>query len=195
MNTTRTAEAPAGPADLTCRKRTGARTSCAAPRFAMMPKLAIAAVLIAALALGGGKLIAATHSDAARVVRVVDGDTIVVRAGGHDERVRYIGVDTPESVKPGTPVQCFAKAASAENRRLVEGREVRLVPDVEARDRYGRMLAYVYRASDGLFVNAELARRGYAKPLTIPPNVAHAAELRRAAAAARRDGRGLWSRC
>jgi len=161
----------------------------------MMPKLAIAAIAIAILALGGGKLVGATRSDAARVVRVVDGDTVVVRTGGHDERVRYIGVDTPESVKPGTPVQCFAKAASAENRRLVEGQEVRLVGDAEARDRYGRMLAYVYRKRDGLFVNAELVRRGYAKPMTIPPNVAHALELRRLAKTARREGRGLWSRC
>jgi micrococcal nuclease len=161
----------------------------------MMPKLAIAAIAIAILALGGGKLAGETRSDSARVVRVVDGDTVVVRTGGRDERVRYIGVDTPESVKPGTPVQCFAKAASAANKRLVEGQEVRLVGDAEARDRYGRTLAYVYRSSDGLFVNAELVRRGYAKPLTIPPNVAHAVELRRLAATARRQGRGLWSRC
>jgi micrococcal nuclease len=161
----------------------------------MMPKFAIAAIVLAILAIGGGKLVGATRSDAARVVRVVDGDTVVVRTGGHDERVRYIGVDTPESVKPGTPVQCFAKAASAANKRLVQGQEVRLVHDAEARDRYGRMLAYVYRSSDGLFVNAELVRRGYAKPLSIPPNVAHAVELRRLAAAARREGRGLWSRC
>jgi len=161
----------------------------------MMPKLAIAAVVVAALALGGGKLVGAKRSDAARVVRVVDGDTVVVRTGGHEERVRYIGVDTPESVKPGTPVQCFAKAASAANKRLVEGQEVRLVADAEARDRYGRLLAYVYRKRDGLFVNAELVRRGYAKPLTIPPNVAHALELRRLATTARREGRGLWSRC
>jgi micrococcal nuclease len=161
----------------------------------MMPKLAIAAIAVAVLALGGGKLVGAQHSEGARVVRVVDGDTVVVETGGHEERVRYIGVDTPESVKPGTPVQCFAKAASAENRRLIEGREVRLVQDAEARDRYGRTLAYVYRASDGLFVNAELVRRGYAKPLTIPPNDAHARELWRLASAARRAGRGLWSRC
>ena len=161
----------------------------------MMPKLAIAAIAIAILALGGGKLVGAKRSDAARVVRVVDGDTVVVRTGGHEERVRYIGVDTPESVKPGTPVQCFAKAASAANKRLVQGQEVRLVGDAEARDRYGRMLAYVYRKRDGLFVNAELVRRGYAKPMTIPPNVAHALELRRLATTARREGRGLWSRC
>jgi micrococcal nuclease len=109
--------------------------------------------------------------------------------------VRYIGIDTPESVKPGTPVQCFAKAASHENERLVEGRRVRLVQDAEPRDRYGRLLAYVYRRGDGLFVNAELVRLGFARTLTIPPNVAHAARFRRLATQARRGERGLWSRC
>ena len=161
----------------------------------MMPKLAIAAIVGAILALGGGKLVGATRSDAARVVRVVDGDTVVVRTGGHEERVRYIGVDTPESVKPGTPVQCFAKAASAANKRLVEGQEVRLVGDAEARDRYGRMLAYVYRKRDGLFVNAELVRRGYAKPLTIPPNVRFADRFAALAREARVARRGLWRAC
>src|SRR5215210_3247118 len=130
-----------------------------------------------------------------RVLRVVDGDTIQVRLDGRREKVRYIGVDTPESVKPGTPVECFAKRASAYNERLVGGRRVRLVRDAEARDRYGRLLAYVYREEDGLFVNAALVRGGYAQPLTIPPNVAHAGEFRRLAAAARRAGRGLWSAC
>jgi micrococcal nuclease len=129
------------------------------------------------------------------VVRVVDGDTIRVRLGGTEERVRYIGVDTPETVKPGTPVQCFGKAASAFNARLVRTRTVRLVFDAERRDRYGRLLAYVYREPDGLFVNAELVRRGYAQPLTIPPNVAHASEFRRLARSARRGGRGLWAAC
>ena len=92
-------------------------------------------------------------------------------------------------------MQCFAKRASAFNERLVDGERVRLVLDAEHRDRYGRLLAYVYRARDGLFVNAVLVRRGYAQPLTIPPNVAHAAEFRRLAAAARHAGRGLWSAC
>jgi micrococcal nuclease len=129
------------------------------------------------------------------VRRVVDGDTIHVVVGGQDESVRYIGVDTPESVKPGTPVQCFAKRASAYNERLVAGERVRLVLDAEHRDRYGRLLAYVYRERDGLFVNAALVRGGYAVPLTIPPNVAHAGEFRRMAATARQKGRGLWSSC
>jgi micrococcal nuclease len=132
----------------------------------------------------------------ATVARVVDGDTIVVRAGSRDEKVRLVGIDTPESVKPRTPVQCFAKEASARTTALLpSGTRVRLVRDVEARDRYGRLLAYVYRDHDGLFVNLALAQEGYAGTLTIPPNVAHAAELLAATRAARDAGRGLWARC
>jgi micrococcal nuclease len=134
-------------------------------------------------------------SSSGRVTRIVDGDTIHVAVDGREEKVRYIGVDTPESVKPGTPVQCFAKRASAFNERLLAGERVRLVRDAEERDRYGRLLAYVYRARDGLFVNAALVRRGYAVPLTIPPNVAHEQQFRELAANARRKGRGLWSAC
>jgi micrococcal nuclease len=138
---------------------------------------------------------ASASSSDGQVTRVVDGDTIHVAVGGRDETVRYIGVDTPESVKPGTPVQCFAKRASAFNEHLVAGEQVRLVRDSEERDRYGRLLAYVYRARDNLFVNARLVTGGYAVPLTIPPNVAHAEEFRTLAATARRKGRGLWSSC
>jgi len=134
-------------------------------------------------------------ADTAPVVRVVDGDTIRVGLPSGEEPVRYIGIDTPESVKPGSPVECFAKRASAYNERLVGGERVRLVYDVERRDRYGRLLAYVYRARDNRFVNARLVRRGYAVPLTIPPNVAHAEQFRALASAARRAGRGLWSSC
>jgi micrococcal nuclease len=130
-----------------------------------------------------------------RVVRVVDGDTIRVSLGGREERVRYIGIDTPESVKPGTPVQCFAKKASAENARLVAGRRVRIERDVEERDRYGRLLAYVYPAAGGPMVNETLVRLGYARPLTIPPDVRHAERFRRLADDARRAGRGLWRAC
>jgi micrococcal nuclease len=109
--------------------------------------------------------------------------------------VRYIGVDTPETVDPDEPVGCYGHAASRFNADLVEGERVRLVFDRELRDRYGRLLAYVYRTSDGLFVNAALVRHGYAHTLTIAPNVAHAGEFRRLAATARRAGRGLWSAC
>ena len=131
----------------------------------------------------------------AHVVRVVDGDTALVRLRGESEYVRYIGIDTPESVKPNTPVQCFAHAASAANRRLVDGQQVRMRYDAEQRDRYGRLLAYVYRQRDGAFVNAELVREGYARTLTIPPNV-HFAQRFSALARSARDGRrGLWRAC
>jgi micrococcal nuclease len=130
-----------------------------------------------------------------RVVRVVDGDTIHVLVGGRREKVRYIGVDTPETHHPAKPVQCFGREASAFNARLVARERVRLVRDIEQRDRFGRLLAYVYRARDGLFVNAELARAGYARPLAIAPDVRHAARLRALARAARQAGRGLWSAC
>jgi micrococcal nuclease len=166
-------------------------------RVVILLAVAVAAGAFGAERLGavGERAGGSPSSQLATVVRVVDGDTIVARVGGREERVRYIGMDTPEDVKPGTPVQCFALAAAAANRRLVAGREVRVVPDAESRDRYGRMLAYVYREPDGLFVNAELVRRGYARVLTIPPNVAHESELRRLARHARAAGRGLWSRC
>jgi micrococcal nuclease len=130
-----------------------------------------------------------------RVVKVVDGDTIHVLVGGRREKVRYIGVDTPETHHPTKPVQCFGREASAFNARLVAGERVRLVRDVEERDRFGRLLAYVYRAGDGLFVNAELARLGYARPLTIPPDVRHAARFAALSRDARQAGRGLWSAC
>ncbi len=129
----------------------------------------------------------------ATVEEVVDGDTIVV-AGG--TRVRLIGVDTPETKDPRTAVQCFGAQAHAFTAGLLpEGTAVRLVHDVERRDRYQRTLAYVYRASDGLFVNATLVAEGYAQAATYPPNVAHAEELTALARAAREEGRGLWSAC
>lgn len=125
-----------------------------------------------------------------RVERVVDGDTLVLDGG---ERVRLIGIDTPESVKPGAPVECFALAASREMKRLVEGRRIRLELDVESRDQYDRLLAYVYQGD--LFVNLAMVDRGFATVATFPPNVRHVAEFLRAQRQARGAGRGLWSAC
>jgi micrococcal nuclease len=127
------------------------------------------------------------------VVRVVDGDTIEAQIGDRVEDVRYIGVDTPETVKPDTPVQCFGPQASAFNHRLVERRQVRLVFGVERRDVYGRLLAYVYLGQH--FVNADLVRRGLARSLTIPPNDRFAPLFRRLEMHAARAGRGLWGTC
>jgi micrococcal nuclease len=153
--------------------------------------------LLAPLAACGAPVLEAASRDGAtgRVLRVVDGDTIHVELGGVREKVRYIGVDTPETVRPGSPVECFGKAASAANERLVAGERVRIERDVEARDRYGRLLAYVHRERDERFVNAALVRGGYAQALTVPPNVEHADEFARLAREARRAGRGLWAAC
>ncbi len=131
----------------------------------------------------------------ARVERVVDGDTIRVRIDGREETVRYIGVDTPETKKPGTPVQCFGKRASAENERLVEGERVRLVAGAEPRDRYGRLLAYVHRERGDVFVNERLLRGGFARTLTIAPNDRYEARFRLAEARARASRAGLWGQC
>jgi micrococcal nuclease len=129
----------------------------------------------------------------AYVIRAVDGDTIEVRVGGRLEDVRYIGVDTPETVKPDTPVQCFGPRASDFNHHLVEHRWVRLVFGVERRDVYGRLLAYVHLGRR--FVNASLVRRGLARSLTIPPNNRFAPLFRRLELRAARAGRGLWGTC
>ena len=127
------------------------------------------------------------------VRKVVDGDTLDVSGG---ERVRLIGIDTPETKAPDRPVGCFGKEASRfVTTMLPPGTEVRLVGDAEQRDRYGRLLAYVYRRADGLFVNAELLRRGYAQLLTIPPNIAHTDEFAAIASEAREGSQGLWSAC
>jgi micrococcal nuclease len=167
-------------------------------RRSLTPWLLVAALagllLRGALAGGGGRGPAAAGG-LARVVRVVDGDTIAVRLRGRDERVRYIGIDTPESVKPGVPVQCYAKRASAANARMVAGQTVRLVVGAEPRDRYGRLLAYVYVARSGRFVNAELVRDGYARTLTIPPNDRFAPRFAALARRARVARRGLWGSC
>src|SRR2546423_5036043 len=112
------------------------------------------------------------------VERVIDGDTVVVRLPGGHERVRLVGIDTPETVDPRKPVQCFGKEASNHTKSLLPaGTAVRLERDVEARDRYGRLLAYVYRSRDGLFVNLALAPDGHAPPPTIPPHPASADPL------------------
>lgn len=123
------------------------------------------------------------------VKRVIDGDTIVL---ANNERVRYIGIDTPEIAHPKKPVEWMGKEAAEFNRRLVEHKWVNLEFDVEIRDKYGRLLAYVY--IDGVFVNAELVKEGYAKVYTVPPNVKHAELFLKLQREARTANRGLWSK-
>ncbi|NLG69768.1 MAG: nuclease-like protein [Firmicutes bacterium] len=128
----------------------------------------------------------------ATVVRVVDGDTLVVWADGREETVRLIGVDTPETVHPTIGAQPGGPEASAFTRRLLPpGTRVTLELDVQQRDRYGRMLAYVY-LPDGRMLNAELLRTGLAQLMTIPPKVGYVDLFVRLQREAREAGRGLW---
>jgi micrococcal nuclease len=133
-------------------------------------------------------------SDAVRaaVQRVTDGDTFVATVKGRRERIRVIGVDTPESVAPNRPDEPFGEESSDFATHYLSGETVHLAGDAEPRDRYGRMLAYVWLA-DGTFWNALLAAEGYAQQLTIPPNVTYAGLFRRLVSEARNENRGLWA--
>ena len=127
---------------------------------------------------------------------MVDGDTIVIEVGGATERLRLLGIDTPESVDPTRPVQCFGPEASARLAELLPpGTPIRVERDTEARDRYGRLLGYVHRADDDLFVNEALLRDGYADLLVMEPNTAYTDALRTALTAARTANAGLWGVC
>jgi micrococcal nuclease len=159
-------------------------------RLPSLASLAVLVILIVVLVRGDDE---PTTSTEARVTRVVDGDTVEADVDGATEDIRYIGVDTPESVKPDTPVECYALQASHFNEQLVEGETVRLEYDAEQRDVYGRLLAYVYLGDE--FVNAELVRRGYAQTLTIPPNTRFAELFARLEREASDDERGLGGRC
>lgn len=174
--------------------------------------IAAAVVLLRPWETGSGDSVAARPPavDRGTVVRAVDGDTLEVRIDGGErtEDVRLIGVDTPETVKPDAPVQCFGPQASAFQHRVAEGRRVRLLIGVEPRDVYDRLLAYVYllpagQVSDNSkrdtqrerFLNAELLRRGFARTLTIPPNTRFAERFEALERSAARAGRGLWGHC
>jgi micrococcal nuclease len=126
----------------------------------------------------------------ARVTRVVDGDTIHVEVGGKDYRLRYIGIDTPETVDPRRPVGCFGKEASEQNRRLVEGRIVGLEKDVSETDSFDRLLRYVW--VEDVMVNSALVEQGYAFAATYPPDVRYSTLFASLQAEARNGGRGLW---
>lgn len=150
-------------------------------------------VAVAVLALGGVILFGGPAGTPARVVGVVDGDTVeIVWSKGRDV-VRILGVDTPETVHPERPVECFGPEATAFTETALDGRQVVLRFDRERRDRYGRLLAYV--EADGRDVSTELLRRGLARFLVIPPNGRSSRPLLEAELAARHAGRGLWSAC
>lgn len=130
------------------------------------------------------------------VAEVIDGDTLVIDFGAVSEPVRLIGVDTPETRDPRRGPECYGAEATAFVRALLPpGTALEVTRDAEARDTYGRLLAYVTRAEDGLFVNLALLEGGFAETLSIRPNTTHAAEFSAAARAARAAGRGLWDVC
>jgi micrococcal nuclease len=120
----------------------------------------------------------------ALVVRVIDGDTIEVEG---DKKLRYIGIDAPESL------DCYSQESSLKNKELVEGKRVKLEKDVSETDKYERLLRYVY--IDGLMVNQELVRLGYAIAVSYPPDVKYQDQLREAEKEAKDNHRGLWGAC
>jgi micrococcal nuclease len=127
---------------------------------------------------------------------VIDGDTVDVIINGNEERVRLIGIDTPETKKRDSPIECFGPEATEFTQRLLPvGTPVYIERDVVNRDDFGRLLGYVYRAADGIFVNYEIMRQGFVQPLTIPPNDIFAELFADAARAAEADDAGLWAAC
>jgi micrococcal nuclease len=185
------------------------------PKVVEVRRLIVVTALLAAVSCGGAPILLdhqapATFAqepggfESAEVVRIVDGDTIVVRitdraegpgAGaaeiGREYRVRFVGIDTPESVKPGSPVECFGKEASAATTALLEGHDVRLVKDVEEVDHYDRLLRYVYSGDE--MANARLVVNGYAHAYTYPPDVRHADLFVTLQRDAYEHNRGLWA--
>jgi micrococcal nuclease len=136
----------------------------------------------------------------ATVVQVIDGDTIDVRIGGRAERVRLIGIDTPETKRPDAPVECFGPEATAFTESLLPaGTTVRIERDIVGRDHFGRLLGYVHLVDDAgaptTFVNVEIVRRGFATPMSIPPNTVHASAFTEAAREAEAADLGLWAWC
>lgn len=136
---------------------------------------------------------ASLSGEVVTVVRVIDGDTIDIEGG---RRVRYIGIDTPEMGDARKETACFAGEATEENKRLVDGKAVRLEKDISETDEYGRLLRYVSIASPaGEFINDYLVRQGFARVDTFPPDVAHLQEFLASQQKAERESLGLWRIC
>lgn len=166
------------------------------PRFLAISLLILLSAL--GLLLAGGnqdKPESLPGSSGVLVTKAIDGDTIEIEGG---QRVRYLGVDTPETKDPRKPVQCFGKEAARKNKELVEGKRVILEKDITDTDKYNRLLRFVYLPlEDGtmLFVNDYLIREGFAKVLTIPPDVKFAEQFLEAQRKAREGSLGLWKMC
>ncbi len=131
-----------------------------------------------------------------KVARVIDGDTVELETG---ETLRYIGIDTPETKHPSKPVQCYGEEAYQANKKLVEGKTVRIEKDVSNVDKYRRLLRYVYVSTQaspsGILVNDHLVRNGFAFASTFPPDVKFSEQFLEAQREAREKNRGMWSKC
>jgi micrococcal nuclease len=134
--------------------------------------------------------------NSATLKHVVDGDTIDISISGKTERVRLIGINTPETKHPTKGIECFGPEASAYLEQLLpKGTALRVERDIEARDIYGRLLLYIYVADTGLFVNLDVVARGFAQPMVFEPNTAYKLEFAQAATQAERSNIGMWQAC
>lgn len=165
------------------------------------PILALVATVVAAACDSADATVPTTERRGAveanaTVEYVVDGDTIDAIIDGRQERVRLIGIDTPETKRPNSPIECYGPEATTFTESLLPvGTPIRIERDTVNRDDYGRVLGYVYRADDGVFVNYETIRQGFATPLSIEPNTTYVDLFVGAARAAESDDVGLWSAC
>lgn len=166
------------------------------------PRSSIVGLLLAVLAVLGASCDGASKSatqperETGFVEKIVDGDTLWIRVGDVTEKTRLVLIDTPETVDPNRGVECFGPEATAAITRLLPvGTRVRIERAEDERDRYDRLLALVWRASDNLLINRELVDRGFARVLVIAPNTKGAAGFRMLEEVARGDKRGLWGAC
>ena len=165
-------------------------------RARLLRPLQIFGVVIAGLVVQACGTSEAQPPTAPTVAEVIDGDTIVIDFDGNLETVRLLGIDTPETVDPNRPVQCFGQEASDYLAELISpGTELRVERDQQARDRFGRLLVYVFRASDNAFINLELLRHGYADLAIYAPNDSYRPLLEHGEASAKTAQAGLWEAC
>lgn len=158
-----------------------------------LPVLLIAVIIVLLSDYNFNNNTAPMPADTYKVVRIVDGDTFIITYNGKNQSVRLIGVDTPESVKPNSPVEYYGKEASDYTKSLIEGKNIRLEFDVEDRDKYNRLLAYVY-LEDGRMLNEVLIGEGYAQLMTVPPNVKYSEKFVSLQKEARKEKKGLWNK-
>ena len=182
---------------VSCEQMSAALMPAVHSKAAMTVRTPFKAMLIAVLVLGAcGRASHGDDSVVLTVASVIDGDTIVVAFDDHHEQVRLLGIDTPETVDPARPVQCFGPEATARLAELLPpGTAIVLERDAEPRDRYGRLLGYVFRSDDHLFVNEHMLAEGLADVSIYAPNQAYEPALKHAATTARTANVGLWAAC